>query len=94
MDRRSYKSKPQHLVTDPRSGEIKRIVHPSDTDIGSTTVEANLRIFGDISIQGNAKTIDGSTFIAGGANVTVTTSSNGQVVISAAAASGASLALS
>jgi hypothetical protein len=94
MDRRSYKSKPQHLVTDPRSGEIKRIVHPSDTDIGSTTVEANLRIFGDISIQGSAKTIDGSTFIAGGANVTVTTSSNGQVVISAAAASGASSALS
>ena len=94
MERRSYKSKPQHLITDPRSGEIKRIIHPSDTDVGSSDVGANLRVFGDISLSGDIKTIDGQTFIAGGPNVTVTTASNGQVTISAVAASGASAALS
>ena len=94
MDRKSYKSKPQHIISDPRTGEIKRIVHPSDTDIGTSSVDANLRIYGDLSISGDTKTIDGSTLIAGGANVTVTTASNGQVTISAVAASGASAALS
>lgn len=94
MDRRTYKSKPQHLVTDPRTGEITKIIHSSDTDIGNANIGANLRVFGDLSVSGNIKTTDGSTFIAGGPNVTVTTGSNGQVVISAVAASGASAALS
>jgi len=46
MDRRTYKSKPQHLVADPRTGEIKTIVHPSDTNIGTSSIPANLTVFG------------------------------------------------
>jgi hypothetical protein len=52
MDRKDYKKKPQHLVIDARSGEIKRIVHSSDTDIGSPLINADLRVFGNISITG------------------------------------------
>jgi hypothetical protein len=50
MDRRTYKSKPQHLVTDPRTGEIKTIVHSSDTNIGSATIPANLTVYGSTSV--------------------------------------------
>ncbi len=46
MDRKDYKSKPQHLVTDARSGEIDRIVHPSNTDIGSSQISADLKVYG------------------------------------------------
>jgi hypothetical protein len=94
MDRKSYKSKPQHIISDPRTGQIKRIVQPSDTDIGSSNVGANFRVYGDLSISGDTKTIDGSTLIAGGPNITITTASNGQITISAVAASGASASLS
>lgn len=46
MDRKEYKSKPQHLVTDARNGEIVRIVHPSNTDIGSSQIPADLKVYG------------------------------------------------
>jgi len=57
MDRRDYKKKPQHLVTDGRTGEIKRIVHPSDTDIGSSQINADLRVFGVSTINGVSNVI-------------------------------------
>lgn len=50
MDRRAYKSKPQHLVTDPRTGEIKTIIHPSDTNVGTAAIPANLTVFGATSV--------------------------------------------
>jgi hypothetical protein len=52
MDRRTYKSKPQHLVTDPRTGEIKSIVHSSDTSIGTAGIPSNLTVYG--SVQANS----------------------------------------
>lgn len=51
MDRRTYKSKPQHLVTDPRTGEIKTIIHPSDTTIGTAKLPANLTVYGDLAVR-------------------------------------------
>jgi len=51
MDRKEYKSKPQHLVTDARNGEIVRIVHPSNTDIGSSQISADLRVSGAGYVQ-------------------------------------------
>ncbi len=89
MDRRNYKSKPQHLVTDPRSREIKRIVHPSDTDIGSPLINADLRVFGDIkgTLQ---QTVDGLSYLVAGSNVTIVTASNGQITITSTGGGGSS----
>ncbi len=94
MNRKTYKSKPQHLVVDPKTGEIIKIIHSADTEIGNNQIAQNLKVFGDIVLDGNINLTDGNTFIAGGPNITVTTSSNGQIVISAVAASGASASAS
>lgn len=51
MDRKTFRSKPQHLVTNARNGEIERIVHPSDTDIGAPKAPADLRVFGSGSFD-------------------------------------------
>jgi len=50
MDRKTYKSKPQHFVTDSRTGEIKTIIHPSDTSIGTASIPANLNVYGTTTV--------------------------------------------
>jgi hypothetical protein len=75
MDRKEFKSKPQHLVTDAKTGEILRIVHPSNTEIGTQQFNANLRVFGDLEITnfhsvanapvfGHRLSLSGSTSLA------------------------------
>ncbi len=86
MDRRTYKSKPQHLVVDPRTGEIKRIIFPSDVDIGSQIIPANLRVFGGLT-GSLTKLSDGRSFVAAGMGLSVV-SGSGQIVLSASIEAG------
>ncbi len=37
-------------MTDPRTGEIKTIVHSSDTNVGSAAIPANLTVYGSTSV--------------------------------------------
>ncbi len=46
MDKKSFKSKPYH-VKQKHSGEIDKTIHSSDTDIGTSTVSADLHVYGD-----------------------------------------------
>lgn len=87
MDRKTYKSKPQHLVTDPRTGEIKTIVHPSDTNIGTATIPANLKAFGGLS-GSLTRLVDERSYIAAGMGIAVVSGSNGQIVLSASIEAG------
>src|SRR3990167_637812 len=56
MDRKEFKSKPQHLVTDSRTGEILRIVNPSNTEIGTKQFPSDFLVTGDSLIQGDLTT--------------------------------------
>ncbi len=88
MDRKTFKTQPQTLVTDPRSGEIKKIIHPADTEIGLDGLPRDLTVHGEIigSIQ---QTADGLPYLVAGTNVQITSGSNGQVTIGASGAAGA-----
>lgn len=93
MDRKTYKSKPQHLVTDPRTGEIKTIVHPSDTNIGSAALPANLNVFGVTTVISqsaqylSASTIQVKTLIdASGSNYLDNTAFGLRLTLSSSAA--------
>jgi hypothetical protein len=48
MDRRTYKSKPQHILLDTRTGEIKKIIHSANTEIGNESNPSDLRVYGDL----------------------------------------------
>lgn len=45
MDKKSFKSKPYHLKQ-KHSGEIEKTIHTSDTEIGTSTLPANLHVYG------------------------------------------------
>ena len=62
MDRRTYKSKPQHLITDPRTGEIKRIVQSADTDLGTTAQPSNLVVHGTAENGNGVSFVDQTSF--------------------------------
>lgn len=49
MDRLQFKTKPYHLVTDPKTGEIKRVVFSADAQVGTAQIGANLNVFGKIT---------------------------------------------
>lgn len=65
MDRNEFKSKPQHLVTDARTGEILRIVHPSNTEIGTKQFPGNLLVFGDTTLSGSVAAVNGMVVLNG-----------------------------
>ena len=74
MDRRTYKSKPQHLVTDPRTGEIKQIVHSSDTTFGTANNPSNADVYGITTLWSKLFTlknvhVSASLYVSSSANV-------------------------
>lgn len=59
MDRTEFKSKPHHLVTDARTGEILRIVHPSEVDVGTLEHPAPIIVYGTTTLSGTTTAING-----------------------------------
>lgn len=72
MDRREFKSKPQHLVVDSRSGELKKVVVPSDVDVGAEASRANARVFGTVTADGLSVTTLEATDISADAVIAST----------------------
>ena len=93
MDRRKFKQTPTTLVKDPRTGEVKRIINSSDTEIGTSALPADLTVHGTISGSIH-HTAEGRSYLIAGANVTITSASNGQVTVAAGGSAGAPSTLS
>jgi len=62
MDRKSFKSKPYHLKQ-KHSGEIEKTIHSADTDIGSSSSPADLRVYGTAYFDDPA--LGANTFVMG-----------------------------
>lgn len=71
MDRKSFKSKPFHVITDSRSGDIKRIVTPGDLEVGTEAMPADLKIYGSMLVD-SIKDLDGNNYSFTGGTINVT----------------------
>ncbi len=73
MDRKSFKSEPYH-VKKKHSGEIDRVVHSSDTDVGASNSPANLHVYGtarfeDPALAANALVFGHRLSVSGSSSV-------------------------
>lgn len=80
-------------VTAP-NGDVKRVLMPHETSIGRPEQKVAVAVNGVLSVTDGitgslTRLIDGSSYLAAGTNVTITSGSGGQVVIAAPGAGGA-----
>ena len=87
IDKKKFKQQPQTLVKDARSGDINRIIHPADTEIGTRDTPADLTVFGEV--RGSIRnTSDGLSYLVAGANTSISSGSNGQITIASTGGGG------
>jgi hypothetical protein len=72
MDRKDLKAKPYHVKV-KNNGDIVKIIHPSDVDVGTESFEADLRVFGNGTFAGDTTT-DGAATVERLVSSHVTTS--------------------
>lgn len=58
MDRKDFKAKPYHTKV-KNNGDIERIIHPSNTDVGTEKFSADLRVFGSGTFTNNVTAVSG-----------------------------------
>lgn len=80
-------------VTSP-NGDVKRVLLPHETQVGRPEHPVTLDVRGTATVSDGisgslTRLYDGKSYLVAGTNVTVTSSSNGQVIVAAQGASGA-----
>src|SRR5574338_1035839 len=62
MDRKDFKTKPFHVITDSRNGDIKRIITPGDLEVGTELLPADLKVYGSMLVD-SIKDLDGNNYV-------------------------------